>query len=394
MTEEQCRQCNTRETCLEIKDFDGTGCPNFRPDDGPKNDENEVSESDFDDVSSHGASEVKRRGDKETREYLKQNTRIHGWLRFFEVITIIGAVLSLGYTLFTFNFDDYGRSVFLALFDLLTLPLLLVVAILAVVAFERRNADAVFLAKLYIVAVFALNLFSLIIGDFEGDAEGLKWIVRSLIWGVVWFCYLTFSKQVKRVIPKEYRKVWKQDGLLFALLIVIPFVTYFQGMHELKCKYSIEYDGSFDFDDDERVVGTVIFQVPEGFDCEQFGDNPNNNFILMNYDNHIIVEIGEYYPLGLTKEEELDTIFNTWIAGEDVDGDFGEIMSEGDTVVNGHPCVYKVKRWKEEDYDGNYSYVRMYLIYNENSTETCLINCVDRGDDSYLNDLLPTIQFK
>ena len=106
------------------------------------------------------------------------------------------------------------------------------------------------------------------------------------------------------------------------------------------------------------------------------------------------MEIGEYYPLGLTKEEELDTIFNTWIAGDDVNRNLGEITSEGDTVVSGHPCVYKVIRWNEEDYDGNYSYVRMCLIYNENSTETCLITCVDRGDDSYLKELLPSIRFK
>lgn len=397
MTEEQCQLCNLRETCLEIKNYDGTGCPNFRPAEVRDTADDVVSKSDFDDISYRPKPEGQENEGRITRECLKQNTKIHGWLRFFEAIIIIGAALSLGYTLFTFNFDEYGRSVFLALFDLLTLSLLLVVAILAVVAFERRNTDAVFLAKLYIGAVFVLNLLSLIFGDAEGDAEGLKWIVVSLIWGVAWLCYLAFSEQVKRVIPKKYREVWTQDGLLLALLIVIPFVTYFQGVHELKSRNLTCNDDMFSnitYYEGEVAVGTVFFQVPEGFYCGKIGENLGSSFILDNYDDGVVVEIGEYYPLGLTKEEELDTLFNAWIYGGDVVRDNIEAMSEDDTVVNGHPCVYKVKRFKEGDSDNHYSYCRMFLIYNENSTETCLITCVDRGNDSYLDELLSSIRFK
>lgn len=396
MTEEQCLQCNTRETCLEIKNYDGRGCPNFRPDDGHKNDENELPETDFDDLSSSAASEGKKKGNKQTRIYLKQNTRIHGWLIFFFVAILVGAVFSLVYTLVTFDFDEYGRSVSLALFDILTSSLLLVVAILTVVAFMSRNSDAVFLGKMYIVAVFAINLFTLIMGGYEDSGIGsLSQLVRSLVWGVVWFCYLTFSKQVKSVIPKEYRKVWKQDYLLLALLVVVPIVTFAQGYYEVTNRY--QNISNIELLENERTDGFAIFTVPEGFECEEDIINGNIFFNLFSEDTAIFLRVyGFYDEPAMTKEELLDTLF---VLHNDNDfDDFDELYSykiidDGKTVINGFPCYYRVKMWDVDDEYFYYYCYRLYILWDDESDLCCVIRCYDWNDDSYLEELLHSVRF-
>ena len=267
MIENQCNKCRLNDTCIELRNYDGTPCPNYREQYSQQAETEEVSDSDFEttDVHSDAGGESTP---KITREYLKVNTRIHGWLVFFFVAILVGATISLVYTLATFDFDEYGRSVSLALFDILTSALLLVVAVLTVVAFVRRNSDAVFLGKMYIVAVFAINMFTLIMGGYEESGVGsLSQLVRSLVWGVVWFCYLTFSEQVKRVIPKGYRKVWKQDYLLLTLLVVVPIVTLVQGYHEVSSRYEKMVD--IELAENERTDGYAIFTIPEGFECEE-----------------------------------------------------------------------------------------------------------------------------
>lgn len=393
MTEEQCLQCNTRETCLEIKNYDGRGCPNFRPDDGHKNDENELPETDFDDLSSSAASEGKKKGNKQTRIYLKQNTRIHGWLIFFFVAILVGAVFSLVYTLVTFDFDEYGRSVSLALFDILTSSLLLVVAILTVVAFMSRNSDAVFLGKMYIVSVFAINLFTLIMGGYEDSGIGsISQLVRSLVWGVVWFCYLTFSKQVKSVIPKEYRKVWKQDYLLLALLVVVPIVTFAQGYYEVTNRY--QNIPNIELAENERTDGFAIFTVPEGFECKEVIRDDNKYFNLFSEDGSVyLIVYGCYDEPDKTKEELLDTVF-VGLNGEDLDELYSyEIIDDGNTVINGFPCYYRVKRWAVDDEYFYYYCYRLYILWDDESDLCCVIRCYDWNDDSYLEELLHSVRF-
>ena len=389
MTEEQCRQCNTRETCLEIKDFDGTPCPNYREQYSQQAETEEVSDSDFETTDVHSDAGCESTP-KITREYLKVNTRIHGWLIFFFVAILVGAVFSLISTLVTFDFDEYGRSVSLALFDILTSSLLLVVAILTVVAFMSRNSDAVFLGKMYVVAVFAINLFTLIMGGYEESGVGsLSQLVRSLVWGVVWFCYLTFSKQVKSVIPKEYRKVWKQDYLLLALLVVVPIVTFVQGYYEVTNRY--QNIPNIELLENERTDGFAIFTVPEGFECKEVIRDDNKYFNLFSEDSSVYLMVyGCYDEPDKTKEELLDTVF-VGLNGEDLDELYSyEIIDDGNTVINGFPCYYRVKRWAVDD---EYYYYRLYILWDDESDLCCIINYNDFGDDSYLEELLHSIRF-
>lgn len=51
---------------------------------------------------------------------------------------------------------------------------------------------------MYVVVTFITNILALISGEFEETGLGsLPRIVRSLVWGVIWFSYLTYSEQVK-----------------------------------------------------------------------------------------------------------------------------------------------------------------------------------------------------
>lgn len=394
MIYDQCQQCATRETCMEIRNYDGTSCPNYRKADAQQNSGDEVSDNDFENTDFSGHNGYTPAEGKITPEHLKATTNIHGWLVFFFVAILVGATLSLVYTLATFDFDEYGRSVSLALFDILTSALLLVVAVLTVVAFVRRNSDAVFLGKMYIVAVFAINMFSLIMGGYEESGVGsLSQLVRSLVWGVVWFCYLTFSEQVKRVIPKGYRKVWKQDYLLLTLLVVVPIVTLVQGYHEVSSRYEKMVD--IELAENERTDGYAIFTIPEGFECEEEIIDGDKYFNLFTNDTTIYLNVsGSYDEPSMTKEELLDTVFVLHN-----DNDFDELYSykiidDGKTVINGFPCYYRVKMWDVDDEYFYYYCYRLYILWDDESDLCCVIRCYDWNDDSYLEELLHSVRFR
>lgn len=82
--------------------------------------------------------------------------------------------------------------------------MLLALAIYTIYAFLQRKPNAVYLAKVYIAAVFISNVITLFSGEFEESGMGsMPRLIRSLIWSIVWFLYLTTSKQVNNIIPKH-----------------------------------------------------------------------------------------------------------------------------------------------------------------------------------------------
>lgn len=402
MTEEQCQQCHTRETCIEIRNYDGTGCPNFRQAEVQNTMNDEVSESDFDDLSLHHDPEEQEKEERITRERLKATTNIHGWLVFFFVAILLGATISVIYNIATFNSPDYAGIEILAWGDVLSSLSLLAVAILTVVAFVRRSPDAVFLGKMYIVAVFALNLFTLLVGDFEESGFGsVGQLVRSLVWGVIWFCYLTFSKQVKEVIPKEYRRRTKWDYLLLALVIAIPVITFSAGVSMVLNQSDDEDQAlleeeqrmlNMDLEEDERTDGIVIFRVPEGFESEEDVRDHGIYYHLNKDSNYYVFVFGDYQVADKTIREVFDTVLVVH-NDDEMDELFPfTIVDDGKSSSNGVPYYYNVKKWKLDD--DMYYYQRVFLLWDNETSKICCVLGNDFGDDSYLEEILPSIRFQ
>ena len=148
-----------------------------------------------------------------SREYLKQNTKIRGWLILFLCAILLGGFISL------FTLPYLG----LMLFGL---------ACYTVYSFRERQPNAVFLARAYLVVRFIFDIILAIWvfwwSDFEGkDLRASRQLISSFLWIAIWFSYLANSAVVEEVIPIEYRSVKHLDYYIVAAIILTTFFSTF-----------------------------------------------------------------------------------------------------------------------------------------------------------------------
>ena len=204
---------------------------------------------------------------KYTREWLKSNTEIHGWLSFFFFAIILGGIISAIYPIATYNAADYGYNGWLGAVDVFTGLSMLGIAVYTVYAFTHRKPNAVFYGRFYAILVFVTNIISLIGGVDENGLQNTTQVVRGIVWGIVWFLYLLFSDQVQEVIPKSFRKVSGIDWGVLIALVGIPFACFFIGLSQLNGIVEDRENNeteilSVALQDNERTDGKVIFSIP------------------------------------------------------------------------------------------------------------------------------------
>lgn len=397
MKYDQCQQCATRETCMEIRNYDGTSCPNYRKADAQQNSGDEVSDNDFENTDFSGHNGYTPAEGKITPEHLKATTNIHGWLVFFFVAILLGSVASLIFCIVEYAGDTSTDSIY-SFLDMVESILALVVAVSTVVAFVQRRTDAVFLGKMYVIYVLASNVLLIFLGDFEDVGLGsIKQLVRSTIWSIIWLCYLIFSEQVAEVIPKSYRRATTFSKWLLGLLIALPVLAFAIGMGSA---YN-EHDDSEEYvelvaDDDEYTDGYMAFRVPDGFSCTEDGDGYDRTFYLNKDSSISVIIFGSTTVDDLTNEQLFDTIFAMRCESDEelaeLDDFPNQILDQGTTNVNGNRTFHKVKRWQlDEDF---YYYYRLYMIFDSETDKSCLIECEDLGNDDYLPELMLSVRFQ
>ncbi|MCR5645226.1 MAG: DUF2569 family protein [Bacteroidales bacterium] len=392
MIQDQCDKCNKRFSCTENKVFDSASCPYYSK---GINLEKENYEKSSDEGSTQFQAEEQKTGSTTsssiTQESLKATTNIHGWLTFFLISIILGGIISAVYPLATLDLSEYDGDVILAFADVIMGILIFALAILTVVSFSNRKPDAVFLAKTYIIVVFAMNLLSLAIGDFDDTGfDTMPRVIRSLIWSVIWFCYLCFSKQVQEVIPKEYRKKSKFDYWVIGILIFVPFFSYVYAFVSVYNEPDYKYDAteitSVRFG--EYSDGKIAFSLPTGFECSSSDHEGLKVFELSNPGLASIILVSDF-----DDDQSARNINDYWTSFEDDDASQypKDLVVNEKRYVNNMPYYYKVTKYLV---DGTSVYWRFILLFDNASSKMCLLSCYDNGYNSYVEELLQTIRFR
>lgn len=231
-----------------------------------RTDEARLQDSIYDYIAAQGE------GKSFTAEELRRTTTIRGWLSLLCFAMVAGGVFSVGSTIceVVTQFDDFGRNLSLAAVSLGAAAISLALGVTGTVAFKRRWPTAVFWAKTFCLDVLISNVIEAVACG--GDAGTLfenKTMYRGIFWGAIWFCYLTWSKQVAVVIPKSYRRVGLGRWIVAVLAVASPFVLLFASFATNFVAYwNIPDIKAADLQEGEATDGHVVFAVPEGMTSE------------------------------------------------------------------------------------------------------------------------------
>lgn len=389
---DQCENCRKKgsEECGETVIYDGISCSLYSKSINlEKNDGSEIPSDNQ--VSTQGAAEEQSEEFVYTSEYLKRSTEIHGWLSFFLFAIIVGGLISVVYPILTYNPNDYEGSDILAMGDVVLGIMLFGVSIYTFYSFVKRKPNAVFLGKTYVIAVFATNLLSLFGGDFEASGFGsMPQIIRSLIWAIIWFSYLYFSKQVQEVIPKEYRQLHNSDYYILVALIIVPLAFIAWGIKDVISSNEEDISTFLQetpLQDGEYTDGRIIFSVPKDFSCEIEDANGVKIFNIEKEQIGSITLCSDY-----DNDQSAKNINDYWSNWEDGDASKynKKVIINEKREIHGHPCYYKVTRYEIDD---SYVFWRFIMLFDNASSKVCVISAYDGGYDYYIDELLNNIRF-
>lgn len=147
-----------------------------------------------------------------TSQWLRENTRIHGWLKFILYWYFpLGLLSAIFHALIEVLSGSRGLPLVSSLFGYCTSIILLFIPICL---FRLRKPNAVFYAFLYllydclqITVAIALGLLPLLAS------------IPSFAINIALLFYFELSKQVRNVIPLSFRKTSKLDRIVYRVLL-------------------------------------------------------------------------------------------------------------------------------------------------------------------------------
>lgn len=390
---DQCENCRKKGTdeCTGTIVYDGVSCSTYSKGINLEKSEFALKENEAL-TSPQTASEESNEEFVYTSEYLKENTEIHGWLSFFLFTVVAGGLLSVVYPLFTFNLAEYDNNIFLALADPLFGLMLFLLACYTFHAFVNRRPNAVFLAKMYIIAVFVSNLLALIGGEYEATGFGsAPRLVRSLIWSGIWFAFLLESNNVEEVCPKEYRRKKNLDIYIAAAFILFPLLIVAIALtSELSTRGNQETAllQNVTLADNEYTDGKVVFARPSGFSCEQTEAEGIKFFNLECESVGSITLCSDYEDN--RSEQNVRNYWKNW-EDEDLKKNQSKVLSFETLETNGHPYYYAVKKYIIDDGE---LFWRFIMLFDYETGKVCLISSFDGGYEEYIEELIKSVRFK
>ena len=176
---------------------------------------------------------------------VKESDKISGFMAFYVYWTIpVGILLTIiSFFLVPRDMTYYAGTISLILYEIAVYGFFFYFGIYTIYAFVKKKPDAVFFAKYQLIIIFIFNLLTLISGDAgETMFDNVPRLIGSLVWGLIFFLYLTYSEDVKERFPVSERKLSKRNKLLFILSIVVPIffiMTFFVELIFQESAYNI-----------------------------------------------------------------------------------------------------------------------------------------------------------
>ena len=157
---------------------------------------------------------------KEKEEVQKSVDQIGGWTAFFLWCGIgLGLLISTVRTFMTV-FTPGMDGVTIA-YSLVYLGLFLLIGIKAILAFYRKQENAVPLATTYCVMIALDAIFLLIVNLIVKQPDGWSSVIRNVIWAAIWLTYLYSSEDIKDKFPKETRKWHTLEKVVLAIVAAL-----------------------------------------------------------------------------------------------------------------------------------------------------------------------------
>ena len=161
----------------------------------------------------------------------QQTKPISGWLFFFLWVGIgLGAAISCIRTLI--ELKDIGWSPLSIIIIIGYLGTFAAVAVLTIIAFYKRQPNAVSLAITYIAMIVIDCIIQIATSSILEENIISKDLIRSALWCIIWFTYLMCSSQVKEHIPIETR-CWKRTEIILLVIYIVSSAALTIGLNKM-----------------------------------------------------------------------------------------------------------------------------------------------------------------
>jgi len=349
----------------------------------------------------------------EVKEHKTENRpreyKIHGWLTFFLVMIGLGSIFSVVYFFTKTTVDDYKWELqneslsyvmsIIGLFcDMIFTVGCAILGLLTIIAFYKYQPNAVGLGKSYLIISFISNLVGLSAGEYESSGFGsLHHIIRSLVWGVIWFWYLCRSEQVNSLFPKDpwhERKMYKRDKI-FLFSIVVPIVIWMLfafgfGLYEV---YQEEkFYGKYIINEsslaaNEYTDGLIIFELPDGLILEKLEREDDNVYFTL-HNEDISASIYSIFDDNDT-QEYFDKIIEKW--ADDYFEDFAYTITDyWHEILNANSLYTATYQYHSEPVIA-WSFV---MLFNKETGKCCIISYYSGVETNHLEELINSVRFK
>lgn len=393
---EQCNNCRYQmdNHCTQLAPtFDGASCGVYKKRINLEKEKEELQEAAAVVSDTQGDNYIPDNDYSCDDENVPSDESIHGWLKFFLIVPVgIGSVFTLISNFVTFDSDD---NFWIALSDPLLSAVYLAAGICTLAAFHKRDTDAVFLAKTFVVLCFVTNLLALLaIDGGETSTTAVTDTISSIIWSCIWFIYLFKSEQVKRIIPKGYRKTKTRDWLIISAAVLLPLICIGLGIStEQKAHTESEAAAlsNLSLSENQFTDGRIILTVPDGVDCEESYDEEIGTtfFSISDPETGAGATVVSDYDNDISKKS-----FNKyWLTSQP--GDLNELehytvkddkYSHGDVTV-----FYKVTRINADlPLDWKFA-----LLFDHNTGKACIVSgySIAHNDDSPVEYIINNLKF-
>lgn len=334
-------------------------------------------------------------------EWLKANTSIHGWLTLFLFAIVASSVVSLGFGIVNVC-TVYYENVYFKLTDLVNCISVLAISIYTVFLFMKRKRNALFYARLYVLIVILSNFVEIVTARHDALSQVIMTDMRSIVWSCIWLGYLIFSDQVSDIIPIEFRKVYKRDWGILAVIILIPTLLTILGFRQIKVTDNSRKEQETimlakTLPENVRTDGRITFTIPKDFGCSVTIDTIAKEKIMR---FELVNKIDSLQSCTICSLYDADDSYlnftkywNTAVGESEVLNFMVKGGDSNEMKLNGNTCYYR--SYKHDGIMGNYYYSRFYMIFDEPSGKACIVTFADLNKSTgYVKEILNSIRFK